>query len=92
MENTLWAPHLEQLCVSCHVSCQHDLDHQAPHKSELVLCQRLQHVVVVTLEDLEGQADVHVLVHADVVVPERDICLSAYEEVVGDACRERSAC
>ena len=74
--------------MSCHVSGQHDLDHQAPYKSELFLCQRLQHIVVATLEDLEGQADVHVLVHADVVVPKCDICVSAYEEVIGYACRQ----
>ena len=78
--------------MSCHVSCQHDLNHQAPYKSELFLCQRLQHILVATLEDLEGQADVHVLVHADVIVPKRDICVSAYEEVIGYACRQGAVC
>lgn len=92
MDNTLWASHLEQLCVSCHVSCQHDLNHQAPNKSKLFLCQRLQHIVVATLEDLEGQADVHVFVHADVIVPKCDICMSAYEEVIGHTCRQGMVC
>ena len=71
----------------CHVGAEHDLHDGAAYKTVLLVGQVLEDVVLAAAQDAERQRDVHVLVHAVVIVHERHLRIAVDEELVGQPCR-----
>lgn len=66
--------HIDQVCVGCHVSRQHDGDDSAAEEAVVTVGEVSQEVVVRLQEDLEGRGSVHVLIHTGVIVFYCQVC------------------
>ncbi len=73
--------------MTSHVSGQHNLDDSASEEAELVWGEVLPQVIARPAQD-EGCSQMHVLIHADVIVHQGSLVLGVDKEIIGDACRQ----
>ena len=74
--------------MTSHVSGQHNLDDSASEEAELIWGEVLPQVIARPSQDLESCGQMHVLIHADVIVHQGSLVLGVDKEVVGNACRQ----
>lgn len=74
--------------MTSHVSGQHNLDDSASEEAELVWGEVLPQVIARPAQDLESRGQMHVLIHADVVVHQGSLILGVDKEIIGNACRQ----
>ena len=74
--------------MTSHVSGQHNLDDSASEEAELIWGEVLPQVIARPAQDLESCGQMHVLIHADVIVHQGSLVLGVDKEVIGNACRQ----
>ncbi len=74
--------------MTSHVSGQHNLDDSASEEAELVRGEVLPQVIARPAQDLESCGQMHVLIHADVVVHQGSLILGVDKKIIGNACRQ----
>ena len=74
--------------MTSHVSGQHNLDDSASEEAELVWGEVLPQDIARPAQDLESRGQMHVLIHADVIVHQGSLVPGVDKEIIGDACRQ----